>query len=95
MSCYCHRTPKVYIAQRLTAELENVVCVEPNIPLDHFTKNYQPSTINHQLKLVTLEDALATSNVQVFLVAHKEFKTLSTNDNEPSTILDFCGVTNN
>jgi UDP-N-acetyl-D-mannosaminuronic acid dehydrogenase len=105
-------SPALYIAQRLTAELENVVCVEPNIPLDHFThapmhsslalnadtpvvKTKEGCTINHQLKLVTLEDALATSEIQVFLVAHKEFKTLSTIDHQPSTVLDFCGVTNN
>lgn len=82
-------SPALYIAKRLTDELENVVAVEPNIPLDD-----QLSTNNHQLKLVRLEDAIATSDIQVFLVAHKEFKQLSTIDYQPSTTLDFCGVLN-
>jgi len=82
-------SPAHYIAKRLTDELENVVCVEPNIPLD-----YQLSTINHQLKLVDIEFALTNSDIQVFLVAHKEFKKLPTINNKKSTILDFCGVTN-
>lgn len=80
-------SPALYIAKRLTAELENVVCVEPNIPLDYFTKDHQP-------KLVDLESALEDSDIQVFLVAHREFKTLSTIDDQLSTNLDFCGVTN-
>jgi len=42
-----------------------------------------------------LSPKILTVDVLVVLVAHKEFKTLSTIDNEPSTILDFCGVTNN
>ncbi len=82
-------SPALYIAKRLTDELENVVCVEPNIPLDH-----QLSTINHRLKLVDLDSALAEADIQVFLVAHKEFKKPSTINHQPSTKLDFCGVLN-
>lgn len=77
-------SPALYIAKRLTDELKNVVCVEPNIPLDT-----QLSTLNSKLKLENLEDTLATSDLQVFLVAHKEFKKLDIKTN-----LDFCGVLN-
>ena len=77
-------SPALYIAKRLTDELKNVVCVEPNIPLDT-----QLATLNSKLKLENLEDTLATSDLQVFLVAHKEFKKLDIKTN-----LDFCGVLN-
>ena len=79
-------SPALYIAKRLTAELENVVCVEPNIPLDYFTNHESPVT-NHP-KLVELEEALQ-ADVITFLVAHKEFKNL-----DIETDLDFCGVLN-
>lgn len=75
-------SPAIYIAKRLTDELANVVCVEPNIPLDVELK-----TQNSKLKITSLETALADSDLQVFLVAHKEFKTLNI-----KTDLDFCGV---
>lgn len=78
-------SPALYIAKRLTAELENVICVEPNISLDYFT-NYESPVTNHP-KLVELDSALAESDIQVFLVAHKEFKKL-----DVKTELDFCGV---
>ncbi|MDD3591336.1 MAG: UDP-N-acetyl-D-mannosamine dehydrogenase [Sulfurovum sp.] len=77
-------SPALYISKRLTAELENVVCVEPNIPLDYFTNHESPVT-NHP-KLVELEEALQ-ADVITFLVAHREFKDL-----EIETDLDFCGV---
>jgi UDP-N-acetyl-D-mannosaminuronic acid dehydrogenase len=77
-------SPALYIAKRLTDELEDVVCVEPNIPL-----NSQLSTIKSQLKLENLDTAIAESDIQVFLVAHKEFKKLNI-----ETDLDFCGVLN-
>ncbi|MCK9453301.1 MAG: UDP-N-acetyl-D-mannosamine dehydrogenase [Bacteroidales bacterium] len=75
-------SPALYIAKRLTEELVNVVCVEPNIPLDTELK-----TQNSKLKTTSLETALADSDLQVFLVAHKEFKNL-----DVQTELDFCGV---
>lgn len=101
-------SPALYIAKRLTSELENVVCVEPNIPLDYFTNNKvshsKQSTCHPELdsgskntnqpQLVDLDLALDQSDIQVFLVAHKEFKMLSTIDYQPSTNLDFCGVLN-
>lgn len=77
-------SPALYIAKRLTDELENVVCVEPNIPL-----NSALNTKNSTLKLENLEDTLGTSDLQVFLVAHKEFKSLHVKSD-----LDFCGILN-
>lgn len=82
-------SPALYIAKRLTDELEDVVCVEPNIPLD-----YQLSTNNYQLKLENLDTALAESDLQVFLVAHKEFKKIIINHELKINILDFCGILN-
>ncbi|UFH59222.1 UDP-N-acetyl-D-mannosamine dehydrogenase [Sulfurovum mangrovi] len=80
-------SPALYIAKRLTAELENVICVEPNIPLDYFT-NHESQVTNH-LKLVEYQEAVEKADVVTFLVAHKEFKNL-----EIETDLDFCGVLN-
>lgn len=74
-------SPALYISKRLSEELEDVVCVEPNID------NSQFSILNSQL--VSLDTALAESDLQVFLVAHKEFKKL-----DIKTDLDFCGVLN-
>jgi UDP-N-acetyl-D-mannosaminuronic acid dehydrogenase len=92
-------SPALYIAKRLTSELENIVCVEPNIQLDYFTDNKvchpeldSGSKNANQPQLVDLDLALDQSDIQVFLVAHKEFKKLSTIDYQPSTNLDFCGV---
>ena len=75
-------SPALYIAKRLNDELENIVCVEPNIPLDS-----ELNTHHSKLNITSIEDALATSDLAVFLVAHKEFKNL-----EIETDLDFCGV---
>ena len=94
-------SPALYIAQRLTSELENVVCVEPNISngklkienvelevigKEAFQENSQLSILNSQLKNV---------DIIVFLVAHKEFKLLIANHQSliaNKQILDFCGV---
>jgi len=75
-------SPALYIAKRLNDELANVVCVEPNIPVDSELK-----TQHSKLNITSLESAMADSDLQVFLVAHKEFKDL-----EIETNLDFCGV---
>ena len=72
-------SPALYIAKRLTQELENVVCVEPNI------SNSQFSILNSQL--VSIEDALRNADIVTFLVGHDEFKGLDIKTN-----LDFCGV---
>ena len=78
-------SPALYIAARLSNELENVAAVEPNISID----NPELTTQYPRLKLVELGDALASSDIFAFLVAHKEFKALSI-----KTDLDFCGVIN-
>ncbi len=78
-------SPALYIAKRLSEELGDVVCVESNIPLDYFSNHQSPTTSN--IKLVSIEDALKDSDLQVFLVAHKEFKKLNI-----KTDLDFCGA---
>jgi len=77
-------SPALYIATRLTDELENVVCVEPNIPLDTEIK-----TNLSMLTLTSLENAMIDSDIVVFLVAHDEFKDINV-----KKILDFCGVLN-
>ncbi len=82
-------SPALHIAKRLTEELENVVCIEPNIPLNSTLK-----TKNSILKLEDIKSASADSDLHVFLVAHREFKKLSTLSYQASTRLDFCGVLN-
>jgi len=74
-------SPALYIAKRLNDELENIVCVEPNISLDTKLKGNIKD-----LSLVSIEDSL-NSDIVVFLVAHKEFKELKLDN-----ALDFCGV---
>ena len=78
-------SPALYITQRLLAEFKNVVAVEPNIPLS--TPLSKLDMQNSKFELKSLDDAVATSNIFVMLVAHKEFKTLKIKTN-----LDFCGV---
>lgn len=78
-------SPALYITQRLTAELDDVVACEPNIPLD--TSHSSLKIQNSKFKLVNLDLALADADLLVFLVAHKEFKNLNA-----QTELDFCGV---
>jgi len=85
-------SPALYITQRLTQELDNVIAVEPNISLD--IPHSKLKINNSKFELKSLDDALATSDILVMLVAHKEFKALSTMDQQPTTILDFCGVLN-
>ena len=83
-------SPALYITQRLTQELDNVIAVEPNIPLD--TPHSKLKINNSKFELKSLDDALATSDILVMLVAHKEFKALSTMNQQSLTMLDFCGV---
>jgi hypothetical protein len=54
----------------------------------------EPNIVYHQkFSLVNSEEALAKSDVIVFLTAHDEFKDLVINENQ--IVLDFCGVINN
>jgi len=76
-------SPALYIAKRLTDELNDVVCVEPNIPIDMELKT-QGSKV---LSLIDYQEAIKDADIVVFLVAHDEFKDLKVNNS-----LDFCGV---
>ena len=75
-------SPAKYIVQKVlqNANNEEYFIVEPNI-------------VEHKVfKLTPFEDAAKKADIIVFLVAHKEFKTLEFNQDQ--VILDFCGVTN-
>lgn len=66
-------SPAVQVAETLQREF-NVVCVEPNI------------TQHTKFKLVGLDDALAQADVIVWLVGHREFKSVKVGKG-----MDFCG----
>jgi UDP-N-acetyl-D-mannosaminuronic acid dehydrogenase len=74
-------SPALYIARRLTAEVEHVVCCEPNISTDYFADNASEPV------LAGLSEAVADADVVAVLVGHKEFKTLN-----KENCMDFCGV---
>jgi len=80
-------SPALYIAKRLTDELDNVVCIEQNIPLNSKLKTNK----EEELKLITLDDGLK-SDIIVFLVAHHEFQEII--NKKIKKYLDFCGVLN-
>lgn len=61
----------------LNSNVDFVVC-EPNL------------TEHKTFKLVSVQEALDTCNIIIFLVAHKQFFDLKSND---CMILDFCGIT--
>jgi UDP-N-acetyl-D-mannosaminuronic acid dehydrogenase len=76
-------SPAKYIAQKVlqNANNEGYYIVEPNIN-------------SHKVfKLTNYQTATEKADIIVFLVAHKEFKTL--NLKEDKVVLDFCGVLNN
>ncbi len=75
-------SPALYIARRLKADGLEILAVEPNIET------------HKEFEIVNYKEAYDASDIQVFLVAHKQFKSLITNDKSPSTTLDFCGVLN-
>ena len=70
-------SPALYITKRLIADGLDVLAVEPNI------ESYK------DIEIVNYEKAIEEADIVTFLVAHKEFKTLSVETN-----LDFCGVLN-
>lgn len=73
-------SPAKYIAQKVLqkANNEEYFIVEPNI-------------VEHKVfKLTHYEEAVEKADIIVFLVAHKEFKTLILP--EDKVVLDFCGV---
>lgn len=72
-------SPAKYIAQKvMQSEQNNFLVVEPNI------------TEHSVFKLTNYLEAYEKADIIVFLVAHKEFKTLVYN--EDKVILDFAGV---
>lgn len=73
-------SPAKYIAQRVlqNANNEEYYIVEPNID-EH-----------NVFKLTDYESAYKKSDIAVFLVAHREFKSLKKNNDK--VILDFCGI---
>lgn len=75
-------SPAKYIAQKVlqNANNEEYFIVEPNI---HEHKVF---------KLTSYQDAAEKADIIVFLVAHKEFKTLKLKKDK--MVLDFCGVLN-
>ena len=78
-------SPALYITRRLIAEKLEILAVEPNI------KKFD------EFEVYDYKEAIKQANIIVFLVAHKEFKSLFTNHESLITnkqILDFCGVTN-
>lgn len=70
-------SPALYITRRLVSEGYEVLAVEPNI------KSFD------EFKIVEYNTAVEAADIVVFLVAHKEFKTMQLKDQQ---ILDFCGV---
>ena len=78
-------SPALYITQRLTQELDNIIACEPNIPLefDHSKLKIK----NSKIQLVDVKQIIDSADIVTFLVAHKEFKKLNI-----KTDLDFCGV---
>lgn len=73
-------SPAKYIAQRVlqNSNNEEYYIVEPNIR-EH-----------NVFKLTDYETAFKKADIVVFLVAHKEFKTLPKTSNK--VVLDFCGI---
>lgn len=70
-------SPALHITQHLIGEGFKVLAVEPNI------KSHPELTVVNYL------DAITQADVVVFLVGHKEFKTLQVENG-----LDFCGILN-
>lgn len=70
-------SPALYITRTLIAQKFQVLAVEPNI--DSFS----------EFEITDYKEAIKKADIITFLVAHKEFKTLSID-----TELDFCGVIN-
>tara|TARA_Y100001954_G_C15829663_1_gene614566 strand:+ start:489 stop:1703 length:1215 start_codon:yes stop_codon:yes gene_type:complete len=74
-------SPAVYIAQKVlqNSDYEKHFIVEPNI-------------LSHSIyKLTDCNEAISRADIIVFLVAHREFKTLKLSSHK--LVLDFCGVT--
>jgi UDP-N-acetyl-D-mannosaminuronic acid dehydrogenase len=73
-------SPALHVAEQLQTDGYKVLFVEPNLES------------HDKFNLTSLSDAKATSDIMVFLVAHKEFKGF--NGEIQMQVLDFCGVRN-
>ena len=73
-------SPAVYVTRELINNGLKVLPVEPNLES------------SEEFNLVNTLEALRESDIIIFLVAHDEFKDVSTIDKE---VYDFCGITNN
>ncbi len=73
-------SPALYVTKMLKLKYKNVLVSEPNV------EKHQEFIIEDSKKVVKSADII------VFLVAHKEYKTLQLDDNK--IVLDFCGVRN-
>lgn len=75
-------SPAIYITQKVLQQTkeESYFIVEPNVE-DHA-----------YYKITKLEEALEKADIMAFLVAHKEFKSLTIKKEQ--VILDFCGALN-
>ena len=83
-------SPALYITQRLTQELDSIIAIEPNIPLDTDIEKKLGIT-NENFKLVDVFDGIEEADFIVFLVAHKQFKHLDLSD---LNCMDYCGLMN-
>ncbi len=82
-------SPALHITQQLSSTMDNIIAVEPNIPLDTDPKTL--GITNESFKLTDIFSAIEEADLVVFLVAHKQYKRL---DMTGLNIFDFCGVTN-
>jgi UDP-N-acetyl-D-mannosaminuronic acid dehydrogenase len=73
-------SPALTVAENLENQSFSILKVEPNLYNDK--KN----------NLVSIEKAIETADIIVYLVGHKEFKELEVGSNKK--VLDFCGVLN-
>lgn len=71
-------SPALNVVETLINQTINILTVEPNIE-SHDT-----------LEILTIDNALNQADIVVYLVAHNEFKSLTTD----RQVLDFCNVTN-
>src|SRR5690606_7757457 len=71
-------SPALHVAEQLQTDGYKVLFVEPNLES------------HDKFNLTSLSDAKATSDIMVFLVAHKEFRELEIE--KTKRIVDFCGI---
>ena len=81
-------SPALQIAKKLSLEINNIVCVEPNLTCEQWI--IENSAVGESLTLVSADRAIKDADIIVFLVAHKGFEKISVHGAE---VLDFCGVT--